>query len=31
LNEENKVSLYARERVIATGESFALIINKNIG
>ena len=28
LNEENKVSLYAREIIIATGESSDLIINK---
>jgi len=30
LNEENKVSLYARETSIATGESFDVIINKNL-
>jgi IMP cyclohydrolase len=29
LNEENKVSLYARETSIATGKSFDMIINKN--
>jgi len=29
LNEENKVSLYARETVLATGESSDFIINKN--
>jgi len=30
LNEENKVSLYARETVIGTGEIFDIIINKNL-
>jgi len=30
LNEENRVSLYARETSIATGESFDVIINKNL-
>ena len=30
LNEDNKVSLYARETVIATGEMFDIIINKNM-
>jgi IMP cyclohydrolase len=29
LNDDNKVSLYARETVIATGETNELIINKN--
>ena len=29
MNDENKVSLYAREIAIKTGESFDLIINKN--
>jgi len=29
LNEENKVSLYARERVLSTGEVNDLIINKH--
>ena len=29
LNEDNKVSLYARETVIATGEASEIIINKN--
>lgn len=29
LNDENKVSLYARETAIATGEIYDMIINKN--
>ena len=29
LNQDNKVSLYARETVISTGESFDVIYNKN--
>jgi len=30
LNEKNKVSLYAREMVIKNGETFDIIINKNV-
>jgi len=30
LNDDNKVSLYARETIIATGESSEIIINKNV-